>query len=209
MEYMEPCCIGRELPQMLTQGGTPVLPFQTQGNVTLTDMLKGLSSHAGNALSITLAVPVITLPMLRVLAWYHRRGWLKDLTILTRQEQTDLITPELQGIPHEALANSEMGEGTLVIRGELKTVIIQGDIIGEVVPRQCKQYTACISSNPTLLANFLDTLTLQLRNARRAEAEAEAAVQEPEAPVSGDSSPEDEPTDAQASSSKPRRKRKA
>ena len=32
MEYIEPCCVGRELLALLKE--MPVVPFQTNGNVT-------------------------------------------------------------------------------------------------------------------------------------------------------------------------------
>ena len=67
MEYIEPCCVGRELLALLKE--MPVVPFQTNGNVTLEHFMKGLSEFAGNELEITLAVPVIDIPMLRMLAW--------------------------------------------------------------------------------------------------------------------------------------------
>ena len=77
MEYIEPCCVGRELLALLKE--MPVVPFQTNGNVTLEYFMKGLSEFAGNELEITLAVPVIDIPMLRMLAWYNRRGWAKKV----------------------------------------------------------------------------------------------------------------------------------
>lgn len=165
MEYIEPCCVGRELLAMLKE--MPVVPFQTNGNVTLEHFMKGLSEFAGNKLEITLAVPVIDIPMLRMLAWYNRRGWAKKVVIMTKEKQRELIDQELEGYGFTAVVNPEMSEGTLVMKGELKTVVIQGEILGEVAPNGCKHYTGSITNDKEILSMMLDTLTMQIRKAER------------------------------------------
>lgn len=165
MEYIEPCCVGRELLALLKE--MPVVPFQTNGNVTLEHFMKGLSEFAGNELEITLAVPVIDIPMLRMLAWYYRRGWAKKVVIMTKDNQKELIAQELQGFAFTAVVNPEMSEGTLLMKGESKTVVIQGEILGEVVPKGCKHYTGSITNDKELLSMMLDTLTMQIRKAEK------------------------------------------
>lgn len=165
MEYIEPCCVGRELLALLKE--MPVVPFQTNGNVTLEHFMKGLSEYAGNELEITLAVPVIDIPMLRMLAWYNRRGWAKKVVIMTKENQRELIAQELEGYSFSAVVNPEMSEGTLVMKGELKTVVIQGEILGEVAHTGCKHYTGSITNDKEILSMMLDTLSMQIRKAER------------------------------------------
>lgn len=165
MEYIEPCCVGRELLALLKE--MPVVPFQTNGNVTLEHFMKGLSEFAGNELEITLAAPVIDIPMLRMLAWYYRRGWAKKVVIMTKENQKELIAQELQGFAFTTVVNPEMSEGTLVMKGEIKTVVIQGEILGEVVPKGCKHYTGSITNDKEMLSMMLDTLTMQIRKAEK------------------------------------------
>lgn len=165
MEYIEPCCVGRELLALLKE--MPVVPFQTNGNVTLEHFMKGLSEFAGNELEITLAVPVIDIPMLRMLAWYNRRGWAKKVVIMTKDNQRELIAQELEGFDFTAVVNPEMSEGTLVMKGEQKTVIIHGEILGDVAPTGCKHYTGSITNDENILSMMLDTLTMQIRKAER------------------------------------------
>ena len=176
MEYMEPCCVGRELLALLKE--MPVVPFQTNGNVTLEHFMKGLSEFAGNELEIVLAVPVIDIPMLRMLAWYYRRGWAKKVVIMTKENQKELIAKELEGFAYTTVVNPEMSEGTLVMEGELKTVVIQGDILGTVAPKGCKHYTGSITNNKEILGMMLDTLEMQIRKAER-EAKADGETEVP------------------------------
>lgn len=189
MEYMEPCCVGRELLALLKE--MPVVPFQTNGNVTLEHFMKGLSEFAGNELEITLAVPVIDIPMLRMLAWYYRRGWTKNVVIMTKENQMELIAKELEGFAYTAVVNPEMSEGTLVMKGELKTVVIQGDILGTVAPKGCKHYTGSITNNKEILGMMLDTLEMQIRKAEREAEKSEVAERDVETTSSweGEGSP--------------------
>lgn len=79
---MEPCCIERTLP-MLLRKNSGWMPWQSNGDITFAHILKALSCLAASPLEITLVTPNISLPILRTLKWYHQRGWLTKLTILT------------------------------------------------------------------------------------------------------------------------------
>lgn len=79
---MEPCCIERTLP-MLLRKNSGWMPWQSNGDITFAHILKALACLAASPLEITLVTPNISLPILRTLKWYHQRGWLNKLTILT------------------------------------------------------------------------------------------------------------------------------
>lgn len=79
---MEPCCIERTLP-MLLRKNSGWMPWQSNGDITFAHILKALACLAASPLEITLVTPNISLPILRTLKWYHQRGWLSKLTILT------------------------------------------------------------------------------------------------------------------------------
>lgn len=79
---MEPCCIERTLP-MLLRKNSGWMPWQSNGDITFAHILKALACLAASPLEITLVTPNISLPILRTLIWYHQRGWLNKLTILT------------------------------------------------------------------------------------------------------------------------------
>lgn len=59
------------------------MPWQSNGDITFAHILKALACLAASPLEITLVTPNISLPILRTLKWYHQRGWLNKLTILT------------------------------------------------------------------------------------------------------------------------------
>lgn len=104
---IEPCCAERQLPALLReQKGRSVL-FQTYGDVTFDNILKSVSSMAGNDhLTMTLCCQEMTDKMQRTLQRYQQRQWITTLHVLT----DDLL-----------------GEA-ICIEGTLGTVIIQGPI---------------------------------------------------------------------------------
>ena len=68
----EPCCIERSLPLAVKKYGW--LPWQSNGDITIEKILKAVSYLAGNALDISICLPAIDIPALRLFAWYFKRG---------------------------------------------------------------------------------------------------------------------------------------
>ena len=104
---IEPCCAERQLPALLREQKGRAVLFQTYGDVTFDNILKSVSSMAGNDhLTMTLCCREITDKMQRTLQRYQQRQWITTLRVLT----DDLL-----------------GE-VIVIEGDFGTVIIQGPI---------------------------------------------------------------------------------
>lgn len=104
---IEPCCAERQLPALLREQKGRAVLFQTYGDVTFDNILKSVSSMAGNDhLTMTLCCREMTDKMQRTLQRYQDRQWITTLHVLT----DDL-----------------MGEA-IVIEGDFGTVIIQGPI---------------------------------------------------------------------------------
>ena len=104
---IEPCCAERQLPALLREQKGRAVLFQTYGDVTFDNILKSVSSMAGNDhLTLTLAAREVTDRMQRTLQRYQDRQWITTLHVLT----DDLI-----------------GEA-IVIEGDFGTVVIQGPI---------------------------------------------------------------------------------
>lgn len=104
---IEPCCAERQLPALLREQKGRAVLFQTYGDVTFNNILKSVSSMAGNDhLTLTLAAREVTDRMQRTLQRYQQRQWITTLHVLT----DDLV-----------------GEA-ICIEGTLGTVIIQGPI---------------------------------------------------------------------------------
>lgn len=166
MEYIEPCCVGRLLQPLLVE--MQVVPFQTNGDVTLEKLMKGLSEFAGDKLTITLVSPTVDLPMMRMLQWYHRRGWLTACTIMTKDDQTEFIKNELQDMDLTVLHSDDVTGGMLVMEGEKKTIAVQGEILGEVKQGHYN-YTAAEGTGTTSqnVLMLTETLAAQIRAAKR------------------------------------------
>lgn len=161
--YQEPCCIERTLPQLLKK--YEWMPFQTNGDVTVEKILKAVSHLAGNNLDITICLPAIDVIILRIFAWYHKRGWLKSLTILTATDQSELIRNEL---PKELTltivdsADIPDNYGLLVIKGEQSNVIVNGPLYAAVTPGICS-YTAYFGKDPDRISQLTDTINARIR----------------------------------------------
>lgn len=195
--YQEPCCIERTLPQLLKK--YEWMPFQTNGDVTVEKILKAVSHLAGNNLDITICLPAIDVIILRIFAWYHKRGWLKSLTILTATDQSELIRNEL---PKELTltivdsADIPDNYGLLVIKGELSNVIVNGPLYAAVSPGICS-YTAYFGKDPDRISQLTDTINSRIRvaeakkkkAAKKAPKKSASAVAEKEKTTTPDASP--------------------
>lgn len=111
---MEPCCIERTLP-MLLRKNSGWMPWQSNGDITFAHILKALACLAASPLEITLVTPNISLPILRTLKWYHQRGWLNKLTILTAPAAGETSeTGETPGAPDAQEATAPPVESAAV-----------------------------------------------------------------------------------------------
>lgn len=137
--YIEPCCIDRQLPELL-RSGVPF--FQTSGDVTFDKFLSSVSSLAGSEFSLILIVPEVDVKILQILNHYFNRGWLSSLLLLTREVQTELVKTELAGHAHKIqyaadplIIDSQCAMiGTAEETTNLETnaaVIIQGAMLSE------------------------------------------------------------------------------
>lgn len=184
--YQEPCCIERTLPQLLKK--YEWMPFQTNGDVTVEKILKAVSHLAGNNLDITICLPAIDVIILRIFAWYHKRGWLKSLTILTATDQSELIRNEL---PKELTltivdsADIPDNYGLLVIKGEQSNVIVNGPLYAAVTPGICS-YTAYFGKDPDRISQLTDTINARIRvaEAKKKKAAKKASKKSSSAPAS-------------------------
>lgn len=169
--YQEPCCIERTLP-MLLRKNNGLLPFQTNGDVTVEKLLKAVSHLAGNTLDIIVATPAIDIPTLRLFRWYYERGWLHSLTVLTQTDQTDFIKNELPAeLALTVLSSDRIADGTgmLIINGETQTVIVQGPLLSKPTKAQL-QYIAYMGKDTSRIAQFTATTTSIIRVATKKKA---------------------------------------
>lgn len=164
--FIEPCCAEYQLPLLLENKS--FAPFQTKGDVTFEHFIKSVSYLAGNNIDITLVVSSIDIDMLRVLAWLFRRGWLNNLQILTKDNQSDLINKELSDYTSNVKCyyHSSVSDHLLLISGEVAKVAIQGYLSSSVSPAH-RFYNAVRESNKKtapVFSSLLDGITPLLRS---------------------------------------------
>ena len=168
MPYIEPCCIDRQLPQLIKQSRAGFCFFQTSGDVSLEKLL-GAVSHMASGVGghiLILTVPEVDIPMLRTLAYYFRRGWTQALLLLTREVQTALIESELA----DYLASVHYAADPLIIDGQLaiidtaeaRALIIQGAMLSQP-DFSLSLYTAWLGTDPDTIRAALDPAIAKLK----------------------------------------------
>ncbi len=198
--FMEPCCISKQLPPLVRQ--YEFLPFQTSGDVTFEQLIKAVSSLAGNRLAVKVITPQIDTQMLRVLAWYGRRGWLKSLSVLTQENQVELIHKEITDAVDDlhCYHHNRVVEGMLIIEGEVAKIIVQGFLTSEVNGGHRFYYIHRTTFDKPLTEMFIKTVLPLMRKedaiATESETKGEEEVKERDAttveePVAEDTATEE------------------
>ena len=184
--FQEPCCIERNLPLLIKKH--PFCTWQTNGDVTFEKIIKAVSHLAGSALEITLLLPNSGLPILRVLAWYQYRGWLKSLTIVTTIDESNNIRKEFpQDFPVETLSHKSITDSLLIIRGTDGHAIVQGPLHAMPSTKPTvERFTTYVGNDKAQIEMLTATTMSRLANLRRKkkkEEEAQAASPEPSSHV--------------------------
>lgn len=89
--YIEPCCVDRQLPQLLREHVNHAVFFQTSGDVTVMKFMQAVSSMVSAPYTMVLVIPEIDRALLRTINYYFQRNWQGGLILLTKQDQSELI----------------------------------------------------------------------------------------------------------------------
>lgn len=157
MAYLEPCCIENQLPQLLRQERGSAL-FQTNGDVTVEKLMQAACCLASGGFGeYWIVVREVDVVLMRTLAHWIDRGWIRRLNLLTETDQRALVTDELGGERmklccygwREGLASAQM----LCCVGERETVVVQGEMMLQAARSpQVTAYSATVGPNSRLLA---------------------------------------------------------
>lgn len=90
--YIQPCCIDKELPRLMR--GTAHSYFQSNGDWTAQDLMKAISCLVPEC-EATLCLPTVDAYLLRRLRTYLAKGWYRRVTLVTRDDQSELIATEV------------------------------------------------------------------------------------------------------------------
>lgn len=173
MAYIEPCCIDRQLPQLIKASRGGFCFFQTSGDVSLEKLLGSVSHMASGAGGhvLILTVAEVDIQMLRTLAYYFRRGWTQALLLLTREVQTALIESELAGwidrVHYAAdplIIDAQLAiiEAKNEATAQTKALIIQGAILSQP-DFSLSLYCAWIGTDVDTIRTALDPIIAKLK----------------------------------------------
>lgn len=169
--YLEPCCIVKELPKLL-KGNTfrdktgrtrNAVCFQSGGDWTVTDLLKAVTCLADKGILI-LAMPEVDENLLRTLSTYLSREWCKELMLVTREGQEQLVRESLAGHLDNVTysVNKGLYEGFLGLSNGLKYVAVNGPMLLDKDFSIC-QYSAMYGDDPDIIYSATDAFRPLLR----------------------------------------------
>jgi len=126
--YIEPCCIDSQLPKLLREH--PMVFFQSNGDWNVSKLMKAVACMVDGH-DILLALPEVDIDLLRFLYYWFGRGWINHLSLITTNDQSDLIRQELP----DRLKNISYCYDWLIIDsliclyGEKNSLVIQGPML--------------------------------------------------------------------------------
>lgn len=188
--YLEPCCIENQLPQLLRQERGNAL-FQTNGDVTIEKLMQAACCMASGGFGeYWIVVKEVDVVLMRFLARWIDRGWIRKLHLLTEGDQREMVSAEL-GTERMKAAEYGYRDGLASAQmfccvGEQETIVVQGEMLlmASASP-QVTSYSATLGPNTRMLAadgpaaslieNLRAILRLSKRKARKKKDEPKAS----------------------------------
>ena len=138
---INPCCTERELGQLLREAHGHAVMFQTQGDVTMTTLLKATMLMSGDRpRTLTISAPTLPQEAMRLVERYAQLGYISRLRLMLHPDvspqPSDLISHFSSLIPHfdVAIATVDTAPSLLMWQGSTGTVVIQGHVPDVVTP---------------------------------------------------------------------------
>ena len=131
---IEPCCAERQLGQLLRESHGHAVMFQTQGDVTMTTLLKATMLMSGDRpRTLTISTPTLPQEAMRLVERYAQLGYISRLRLML---PSDLISHFSSLISHfdVAIATVDTAPSLLMWQGSTATVVIQGYVPDVVTP---------------------------------------------------------------------------
>lgn len=148
---INPCCTERELGQLLREAHGHAVMFQTQGDVTMTTLLKATMLMSGDRpRTLTISAPTLPQEAMRLVERYAQLGYISRLRLMLEEGQegrgdevqrglvrgSDLNhvpVPTVPDLPTD-LAIVPHAPSLLMWQGSTGTVVIQGHVPDVVTP---------------------------------------------------------------------------
>ena len=176
--FLEPCCIENQLPQLLRRERGHAL-FQTNGDVTIEKLMQAACCMASGGFGeYWIVVREADIVLMRTLAHWIDRGWIRRLCLLTETDQRTLVASEL-GTERMKLTDYGWREGLAASQlfcciGDRETIVVQGEMMLQAATTaRVTAYSASVGPNSRMLAtdspaaSLIDNLRALLRASKR------------------------------------------
>lgn len=185
--FLEPCCIENQLPQLLRRELGNAL-FQTNGDVTIEKLMQAACCMASGGFGeYWIVVREADIVLMRTLAHWIDRGWIRRLCLLTETDQRTLVASEL-GTERMKLTDYGWREGLAASQlfcciGERETIVVQGEMMLQAATTaRVTAYSASVGPNSRMLAadgdvgSLVENLRALLRASKRRKRKAAAPL---------------------------------
>ena len=176
--FLEPCCIENQLPALLRRERGNAL-FQTNGDVTIEKLMQAACCMASGGFGeYWIVVREADIVLMRTLAHWIDRGWIRRLCLLTEADQRTLVATEL-GEERMKLTDYGWREGLAASQlfcciGDRETIVVQGEMMLQAATTaRVTAYSASVGPNSRMLAtdspaaSLIDNLRALLRASKR------------------------------------------
>jgi len=178
MAYIEPCCAEHQIPQLIRNSKGHAL-FQTNGDVTVEKLMQAACCMASGGFGeYWIVVREADIVLMRTLAHWIDRGWIRRLCLLTETDQRTLVATEL-GTERMKLTDYGWREGLAASQlfcciGDRETIVVQGEMLLQAATTaRVTAYSASVGPNARMLspdgpaASLIDNLRALLRASKR------------------------------------------
>lgn len=175
---MEPCCVEHTLPQLIRNSKGHAL-FQTNGDVTIEKLMQAACCMASGGFGeYWIVVREADIVLMRTLAHWIDRGWIRRLCLLTEADQRTLVASEL-GTERMKLTDYGWREGLAASQlfcciGDRETIVVQGEMMLQAATTaRVTAYSASVGPNSRMLAtdspaaSLIENLRALLRASKR------------------------------------------
>jgi len=197
--FVEPCCAEHQVPRLLRISNGHAL-FQTNGDVTIEKLMQAACCMASGGFGeYWIVVREADIVLMRMLAHWIDRGWIRRLCLLTETDQRTLVANEL-GTERMKLTDYGWREGLAASQlfcciGEGETIVVQGEMMLQAATTaRVTAYSASVGPNSRMLAtdspaaSLIDNLRALLRASKR-KARKKASDAQPSGSESSDAQP--------------------
>ena len=163
--YVQPCCIEKELPQLLRE--RPFTFFQSNGDWTVKDLMKAVAYLVPDATCL-LSIPEVDVYLLRLLHMYLLKGWYRNMVLVTRESQEALVRSVFgDSLPNVTYtSNNQVMDGVFALSNGNSRLLIQGPLLTEIDFTLC-QYAGYYGTDSAVFYGGIEALIAKVRTGAR------------------------------------------